>query len=45
MWDTGCMMPTETVSGVTKCFCGVTINIKTSGDHIRACHMEWSYEH
>jgi hypothetical protein len=40
MWDTGCSMPTETVSGVTKCFCGEMINIKTSGDHIRASHMD-----
>jgi hypothetical protein len=40
MWNSGCEMPTQTVSGMTKCFCGVIINIKTSGDHIRARHME-----
>jgi hypothetical protein len=31
MWDTGCDMPTQTASGMTKCFCGVIIYIKTSG--------------
>jgi hypothetical protein len=40
MWDAGCGMPTETVSGMTTCFCGVMINNKTTGDHIRAYHME-----
>jgi hypothetical protein len=40
MWDTGCLMPTETVSGVAKCFCGVMINNRTSEDHIRARHMD-----
>jgi hypothetical protein len=40
MWDAGCKMPTQTVTGATKCFCGVMINNRTSGDHIRACHME-----
>jgi hypothetical protein len=40
MWDTGCTLPTQTVSGRSKCFCGVIINAKTSGDHIRACHMD-----
>ena len=40
MWKAGCKMPTQTVSGMTKCFCGVMINTRTSGDHIRARHME-----
>jgi hypothetical protein len=40
MWDEGCRMPTQTVSGMSKCFCGAIINNKTSGDHIRARHME-----
>src|SRR5262245_37912757 len=34
MWDSGCKMPTQTVSGMTKCFCGAIINNKTSMDHI-----------
>jgi hypothetical protein len=33
-------MPTQAVSGMSKCFCGAIINIKTSGEHVRACHME-----
>jgi hypothetical protein len=40
MWKAGCKMPTQTVSGIPKCFCGVMINNRTSGDHIRARHME-----
>ena len=40
MWDTGCRMPTQTVDGWSKCFCGAPINNKTSYDHIIRCHME-----
>jgi hypothetical protein len=40
MWDAGCDLPTQTVSGMTKCFCGVIINFKTSGDHVRARHID-----
>jgi hypothetical protein len=40
MWDAGCRMPTQTVDGWTKCFCGAAISNKSSVDHIRACHME-----
>ena len=40
MWSEGHKMPTQTVAGMSKCFCGAIINIKTSGDHIRARHME-----
>jgi hypothetical protein len=42
MWDASCRLPSQTVSGVTTCFCGVMINARTSGDHIRACHMEFT---
>ena len=40
MWDAGCRIPTQTVSGITKCFCGVMLNNRTSAEHIRARHME-----
>jgi hypothetical protein len=40
MWDAGCRMPTQTVSGMSKCFCGAIVNSETSGDHIGARHME-----
>ena len=40
MWDAGCPMPSPTLSGTTKCFCGATISLRTSEDHIRAHHME-----
>ena len=38
MWSEGHKMPPQTVSGMSKCFCGAIINNK--GDHIRARHME-----
>jgi hypothetical protein len=40
MWDAGCKMPTQTVTGRTKCYCGVEIDNWTSIDHVRACHLE-----
>jgi hypothetical protein len=40
MWDTGCRIPSQTMQGMTKCFCGAIINNRTSEDHIRARHME-----
>ena len=40
MWDAGCRMPTQTVDGWTKCFCGAAINNKSSRDHVASCHME-----
>ena len=38
--DEGHRLPTQTVSGMSKCFCGAIINNKTSGDDIRSRHME-----
>jgi hypothetical protein len=40
MWDAGCRMPTQTVDGWSKCFCGASIDTKSSFDHIICCHME-----
>jgi hypothetical protein len=40
IWSEGYKMPTQTVRGMSKCFCGAIINNKTSGDHVRARHME-----
>ena len=40
MWREGHKMPTQTMSGMSKCFCGAIINNMTSGDHIRARHLE-----
>jgi len=38
--DEGHRLPTQTVSGMSKCFCGALINNRTSVDHIRARHLE-----
>jgi hypothetical protein len=40
MWDAGCRIPTQTVSGMSKCYCGALINSRTSLAHVRARHME-----
>ena len=40
MWDAGMKMPTQTVDGRTRCFCGAAIDDRTTSDHIHACHME-----
>ena len=40
IWDAGHKLPTQAVAGMSKCFCGAIINVKTSGDHVRARHME-----
>jgi hypothetical protein len=45
MWDAVCRMPTQTVDGWSKCFCGAAISNKTSVEHIRACHMETADAH
>jgi hypothetical protein len=39
MWDAGRKMPTQTVDGWTKCFCGAPIDNKSSHDHIIRCHL------
>lgn len=40
MWDEGYKLPTQTVRGTSRCFCGAIIGIATSEDHVRACHMD-----
>jgi hypothetical protein len=40
MFDTGCRMPTQTKSDVSKCFCGVEITSSSSEAHIRDHHMD-----
>jgi hypothetical protein len=39
MWDAGCKLPTQRPSGVARCFCGASIDIKGSSPHIYAAHM------
>jgi hypothetical protein len=38
----GCKMPTQTVDGSAKCFCGAPINTKSIVEHILACDMDVS---
>jgi hypothetical protein len=40
MWGAGCKLPTQMPDGRSRCFCGAIINNKTSGNHIRARHIE-----
>ena len=40
MWEAGCRMPTQAVDGRTRCFCGEPIDVRSSSDHVYACHME-----
>jgi hypothetical protein len=40
IWDAGCRMPTQTVDGWTKCFCGAAIDNNSAHDHIVSSHME-----
>jgi hypothetical protein len=39
MWGAGCKLPTQTADDRSQCFCGVVISNRTTGDHIRTCHM------
>ncbi|SHH22592.1 hypothetical protein [Bradyrhizobium erythrophlei] len=40
MWDKGCRMPTQSTDGRSQCFCGETIDIAGSAQHVYAAHME-----
>ncbi|WP_027578505.1 hypothetical protein [Bradyrhizobium sp. Ai1a-2] len=38
MWEAGAKLPTQTTSGVSGCFCGVTIDIAGTDRHVLAAH-------
>jgi hypothetical protein len=38
MWDAGMKMPTQTLDGTARCFCGATITIASVESHVRAAH-------
>jgi hypothetical protein len=40
MWDSGCQLPTQLVSGQSRCFCGAVIDIKGMSQHVHVAHME-----
>jgi hypothetical protein len=40
MWDAGCRMPTQYTSGVSRCFCGATIDLKSTEAHVYSAHMK-----
>jgi hypothetical protein len=40
MWNKGCRMPTQSTDGRSRCFCGETIDIGGTMQHVYAAHME-----
>ncbi|SHH06557.1 hypothetical protein SAMN05444169_5546 [Bradyrhizobium erythrophlei] len=36
MWDKGCRMPTQSADGRSRCFCGETIDIGGTENHVYA---------
>jgi hypothetical protein len=40
MRDAHCKLPTQMPSGVARCFCGTSIDIKGTSPHIYAAHMD-----
>ncbi|WP_028164159.1 hypothetical protein [Bradyrhizobium elkanii] len=39
MWEAGMKLPTQTTSGVSRCFCGATIDIAGTEAHVYSEHM------
>jgi hypothetical protein len=39
MWDAGCRLPTQLSGGRSRCFCGSSIDISGTEQHIYAAHM------
>jgi hypothetical protein len=39
MWDRGCKLPTQVTDGLSRCFCGATIEIKNVEHHVYAAHL------
>ena len=39
MWETGCKLPTQVADGLSRCFCGATIEIKNVERHVYAAHL------
>jgi hypothetical protein len=39
MWDAGCRIPTQSTSGQARCFCGSTIDLQGTEDHVYSAHM------
>jgi hypothetical protein len=40
MWDSGRKLPTQVISGRSKCFCGADLTIGSVPDHVRSAHRE-----
>ncbi|WP_454629480.1 hypothetical protein [Bradyrhizobium cenepequi] len=40
MWEAGAKLPTQTTSGVSRCFCGATIDIAGTDRHVLDAHSE-----
>jgi hypothetical protein len=40
MWSAGCMLPTQSPEGRSRCFCGATLDIRGASQHVYAEHME-----
>jgi len=39
MWGKGCRMPTQSTDGRSRCYCGETIDIGGTENHVYAAHM------
>ena len=39
MQEAGCRMPAQNTSGQSRCFCGATIDLKNTTQHVHAGHM------
>jgi hypothetical protein len=44
MWDAGAKLPTQTTSGTSRCFCGATINIASTDQHVLDAHRDMRKE-
>jgi hypothetical protein len=40
MHDTGCTVPTASAGGVSVCFCGQSISLRTYADHVQRVHSD-----
>jgi hypothetical protein len=40
MWDCGCRMPTQELTGRSRCYCGAPIDLKTTEAHVYRAHMD-----
>jgi hypothetical protein len=40
MWETGKQLPTQTSTGRSTCYCGATLTIGDTDEHVFSAHME-----